>query len=228
MQVLVYNKQLSKVLEKMCVCVCVRVCMYVGMAAIILKLGSSLRWVVIFTLRPLYHREVGSDKHRVGGRGGSDPLEKTTVVRLLSYPCLLSVCQSAFVLCLFYIVFHISFPPLFPVFLLFASFFHSSFSVTFSFSHFLPKFISTAFLSFHDNQGCLFYISWHELFGKTQPLPWVLEDLSYLKHIRRPYPNVIGIVTWDPHCKAPGAYGLGWRGEIRDRGSLSENTFTVT
>jgi len=43
MQVLVYNKQLSKVLEKMCVCVCVRVCMYVGMAAIILKLGSSLR-----------------------------------------------------------------------------------------------------------------------------------------------------------------------------------------
>ena len=48
---------------------------------------------MIFTLRPLYHREVGSDEHWVGGRGGSDPLEKTTMIRLLSSP-LSSLCLS--------------------------------------------------------------------------------------------------------------------------------------
>jgi hypothetical protein len=83
-------------------------------------------------------------------------------------------------------------------------------------------------LSFRDNQGCLFYISWFELFGTTQPLHSVLEDLSGLKHIRRPYPYVTDIVARRPHYKAPGAHGLGWRGEIRDGRSLSEDTFTVT
>lgn len=48
---------------------------------------------MIFTLRPLYHREVCPDTNWVGHRGGSDPLEKTNMVRLLSYP-LSSVCLS--------------------------------------------------------------------------------------------------------------------------------------
>ena len=149
--------------------------------------------------------------------------DKYGTLTFLSLVLCLSVCLSAFILCLFCLVFHVSFPLIFPVFVsyfyLILSFFIFCY---FLFSHiFCINSFLLPFLSFHDNQGCLFYISWLEVFGTTQSLHSVLEDLSGLKHIRRPYPNVIDIVAWHLHYKAPEAHGLGWRGEIRDGRSLS-------
>jgi len=136
---LVYNKQLIKVFEKVCV-------WSVGMAALIIDLGSRGRWMMIFTLRPLYHREFRPDTLWVGHRGGSDPLEKTNTYGTITFLSLV-FCLSAFILCLFPLVFHVSFPPIFPVFVSF--FLPHSFILNFMLlsllPHFLSKFISTPF-----------------------------------------------------------------------------------
>ena len=83
-------------------------------------------------------------------------------------PYLLSVCLSAFLLCLFCLMFYISFPPIFPAFVSFYLIFSFFIFSYFLFSHiFCPNSFLLLFLSFHDNQGCLVYISWLELSRTT-------------------------------------------------------------
>lgn len=117
------------------------------MAALILKLGSRWRWVVIFTLRPLYHREVRPDTHGVGHRGGHDPLEKTNMVRLLSYP-LSSACLSV---CIYFVPLLSCVPCIISAnissvcFLFLPHSFILHFLLLSLLPHFLHKFISTPF-----------------------------------------------------------------------------------
>jgi len=148
------------------------------MAALILKLGSRWRSVVIFMLRPLYHREVRPDTHWVGHRGGSVILEKISMVLLLSCPLssvCLSVCLCAFLsVCISFVpllsLFHISFPPIFPVFVssfyLILSFFifcYFLFSHIFCLIHFYSLFcpfvtVKPAYSTYRDS-SCLEQLS---------------------------------------------------------------------
>jgi hypothetical protein len=179
----------------------------VGMTAFVLKLGSRWRWVVIYTLRPRYYREVRPDT--LGGPQrqfwsfGKDCCVTLTFLSL--------VFLSAFFLCLFFLpVFHILFPPVFPVFVY--SFYLIHFLLLSLLPHFLPKFISTPFhiLPWRSRLFILHLVT--RTVWNNSALALVLGRSFRLEIHAKTIPEC-DVVVWRPHCEAPWPHGLGWRGK---------------